>query len=203
MLERTERSANAEGLKQSKSRRAADKRTQDQKEKKKKHLVPTKQNRKAIVPHHNYIQQALRKKERKKERIFHQVPESLEVPHQDCCKEQHDIHAWSSQSSWEMQPEEAPAHRQNGKAEEPKRPACSLQPTRSENRRRRKSIAKNKRRQVSKCTGGREQKKIIVFFQEKQSSSVRWRWTQTNTHKSSATKNTQAKHKACMGLRLS
>jgi hypothetical protein len=33
-----------------------------------------------------------------------------------------------------MQPEEeAPAHRQNGKAEEPKRPACSLQPTRSEN----------------------------------------------------------------------
>jgi len=55
-----------------------------------------------------------------------------ECPHQDCCKEQHDIHAWSSQSSWEMQPEEAPAHRQNGKAEEPKRPACSLQPTRSE-----------------------------------------------------------------------
>jgi hypothetical protein len=33
MLERTERSANAEGLKQSKSRRAADKRTQDQKKK--------------------------------------------------------------------------------------------------------------------------------------------------------------------------
>jgi hypothetical protein len=33
MLERTERSANAEGLKQSKSRRAVDKRTQDQKKK--------------------------------------------------------------------------------------------------------------------------------------------------------------------------
>jgi len=70
------------------------------------------------------------------ERIFRQVPESLEVPHQDCCKEQHDIHAWSSQSSWEMQPEEERPH--TAKTEKRKNQnglpaACSQQEARTIN----------------------------------------------------------------------
>lgn len=123
------------------------------------HLVPTKQNRKAIVPHHYYIQQALRKN----------FPPGSGEPGSTSSR----LLQGTTRHSCMVQPEllgnatrrRAPAHRQNGKAEEPKRPACSLQPTRSENnqskarhhenRRRRKSIAKNKRRLVSKCTGGR------------------------------------------------